>query len=471
MKLDNLPRLCAHCGATNPSSARFCESCGHSLDSVPAEREVAEATDAPARTRGRKRSAKAQAPEPGGAAPDRAQKAQARREFARVKQVIGRLRAMYWIGAAWCVILLWQLWRVGATLSSRDLEIPGLFWFLAAYVGCSLAVSVAGALFVARAPVLWSILLAGLQTLQFGLTLAEGSSTIGIGGQGFWMLVYWAAVGQAVRVQKLMEENPDFELVRSKISDERKVAGGVADAARERRREAARGKTGNVLKIGGLAAAALVVVGGGAWLALRPPSVDATVEAFAKAWNAGNSSKLAAFYPGGAESRTGQRLTEEIARRGWTQARPKIEEASRDGEDDWVNVVFKSDARTVEVAFRREKSKWHAATIRLPSMKPAPIQAAIADFERAWNTSNNTNEIFALMEAGFREAKEARLKRVFEKRQWINDRPEIGKAYGGEDAEAGKTRLRWRIAGDELRVTFEWWHPEWRITGIRFPRR
>lgn len=448
MNREAMPRLCAQCSHVNPPSARYCEACGADLtrSASPPVDDVA-----------------ASGPQ------DRESKARARREFARVKQVVFRLRALYWIGAALFVVqllLVLQAWsRMGEADGSRAATwIP---WYVA-IVGLMIATYVAGALLVARAPLVWAVVLASIQTLALALDLAYGSrDVLTLSVQVLWTLICWAAVGQAARVQRLQRENPEFELQRAKISADRKVEGGVADAARDRRRERAQRKNAARLRVVGIASAVVVVLGAIAWLATRPPRPDAAIESFAASWN--RAGELEAVFPGGPEARPNRAFAESLARRGWSRERPKIVEPAREEFDDQVRVTWAGDV-SVRVVFRLEAGSWRASGIDLPALAPAALEPAIARFEKAWN-SKGTEALLEMLEEGFRERRGARLVRSLERRAWADARPAIRDAADAQDPRRGKTSVAWELEGDELRIVFEWWHPRWRVTAVKFPRR
>ncbi|MCA8971028.1 MAG: zinc ribbon domain-containing protein [Planctomycetes bacterium] len=465
--MKSLPRLCSHCDHVNPSTARFCESCGFGLD-----RDFSTSDDSRSDADGA--SAK---PE------DRAAKAHARREFARIKQVVFRLRSLYWVIAAldvvYLLLILTILKRTAELVGEEAVEGADFAWILIAILGGLAVIHAIGAIFVTRAPVVWAIVLASLQTLWLGILVVSGDgSIVEYFVQGLLTVILWAAVGQASRAQQLLEENPEFELQRQRMDRDRHVDGGVADNVRSRRKRGAERKRHSALLVGALSVAVLGIGVLGVWWATRPPSADTIVEAFTERWNDGKPvGELAAYFVRGPESGPGLGMTEAFTRRGWESSRPNVSEVDREESDHSVLVTYRlgdggaadADAQRVRASFAALGDRWILTGVDLPELEVGPLDPAVRDFEAAWN-GNGPDAIFAMMEAGFRDAKQETFRRVMQKREWFEKRPRIADATVSLQRN-GRARAAWELEGDELSVKLEWWKSEWKVVGLRLPSR
>ncbi|MCB9890114.1 MAG: hypothetical protein H6832_05970 [Planctomycetes bacterium] len=467
--MKSLPRLCSQCDHVNPTTARYCESCGFGLD-----RDFSTGDDSKATDDGDAPSAK---PE------DRAAKAHARREFARIKQVVFRLRSLYWVIAAldvvYLLLILTILKRTAELVGEEAVEGADFAWILIAILGGLAVIHAIGAIFVTRAPVVWAIVLASLQTLWLGILVISGDgSIVEYFVQGFLTLILWAAVGQASRVQQLLEENPEFELQRQRIDRDRHVDGGVADSVRSRRKRGEQRKRHSALLVGALSVAVLGIGALSVWWATRPPSADTIVEAFTERWNDGKPvSELAAYFVRGPESGPGLGMTEAFARRGWESSRPNVVEVGREESDRSVLVTYRlgdggsseADARRVRASFSVEGDRWILTGVDLPDLEVGPIEPAVREFEAAWN-GDGPDAMFAMMEAGFRESKQESFRRVMQKREWFEKRPQVADATVSLQTD-GRARAAWELENDELSVKFEWWKTGWKVVGLRLPSR
>jgi len=83
------------------------------------------------------------------------------------------------------------------------------------------------------------------------------------------VLAFWCAVAQAARVQRLMAADPSLQLVRRRIDEGRRVAGGVGDRAKERARTETKARRRRRLKVVGGVLALLVAGVAASWLLKR----------------------------------------------------------------------------------------------------------------------------------------------------------------------------------------------------------
>jgi len=378
----------------------------------------------------------------------------------------GGQKAMFWAMSV-CAGLLVVLWQ----LAFDQLAELGGSWRLAltVLVWGQLAVTIAGALLVTRAPLVWTTIGACWWTLDTVLNVWLG----GLAPMNIFrlllMLSFWFAVGQAARVQRLMAADPSLQIVRKRLDPDRRVEGGIADAAQSRRRAEGRRILRRRVALGGIVVVGLVAVVAVIRLATRPPTVDATVQAFAEHWTRGDIAALGELFEEGAASRRANALRDDLEQRGWKGEPPRLGEPEVSPSNGSALATFPCGDGQLSVAFRRhERIGWKVTQVSLPSFVVPDVAPGIEAFRRAWATEG-TDALVACFRPASRERLGASLVRLLEKRDWQQRRPALGDLDPGTSGR-DRRKVLFAMGLDELGVTFEFWHPQWVVVGVQLPR-
>lgn len=449
------PPSCPACGASNEASARFCHACGA---------ELAAETRTTTAARERKRTKRS---EVASADQDRARKSLARQEFARTRTIVASLRASYGVAALIVTVLV----LVPSLLAGYPIGI--------ATGGIALAIMVPGFVLIVRQPLLWSLVIAALWTVLVAVEYVfAGGAGIGVGFaiEVFIAIAMWAGVTQAARLQRLMQENPELTLAKRRVAPERRVAGGVAETARESRRQANRARRLGRLKLAGLALLLLVALITALVFAMRPESVEVPLERFTRHWSAAELAALVAQFDAGAVDR--EKLESALARRVWRDTRPALGAARREprGSDEVlaafpVEASVTTQAGEIGVLLRLDAAakRWRLVDLELPDLRVGDPEAAAAAFRSAWS-ADGLDALIALCNEGLQQRR-ASLERVLEKRDWLRARPAIAESGIGKPTRSGSVSIEFELEGDAgiVETGWEYWHPSWRMTRFKPP--
>lgn len=448
---------CPKCQAENALDAAYCIACGAPL--APA------ATAGGGGVRSRRK---------GRATGDAAEQARARHEFARVKNSVLAVRAVFAASAIYAVVQV-LLWHVVLARLQRSVEFVGSeldqWSTVVSILGWSqVALLAAGFFFVLRSPLIWSVTGACYMTLSVALALWASDFSISVASLIglFTVVALWFAVGQAARVQRLMAADPKLQIVRKRIDPSRKVVGGVADEARERRRLEKRRTFRSRLRLLGAVAVLLVIGGVAIWQVTKPPSPDATIAAFAKAWQAGDVEALGGLFVDGPASRRAIGLREELERRGWQQSMPALTAGTLDDRGDHAVESYTCTGEPLRVMLARDKFGWHVTGVSLPNYEVPAFASGLAAFTAAWQ-AKGPEALVDMFRPTSRERLGSALKRMLEKRKWTEQRPALGEVPKGKTGDV-RQRLLIPLEDGELEVVFEFWHPSWRLVGIKLPQ-
>ena len=439
---------CPDCGANHAPGAKYCRACG--ADLARHDHATASSPAAPA---------------------DRAAKSIARREFGRVKQIVTTLRAIYAVAA----IVVGLAAVLPAILTGAILEPLGL--------GAALAfvTLLLGWRFVGRQPVLWSVVIAALWTIGVAmlvvLSLQAGDGIhAGLVVRAGLTLSFWAAVLQAVRLQRLMRDHSDFVLDRPRVADERRVEGGVAEQSREKHRRQKRETRRRRFAILGIAAALLTIGIVAAAYAMRPEAIDARIEAFESTWSGGDLDAVVASFDRAAIDV--ERVREPLARRGWQSSRPALGEARIIPHgDDGLRVAFTIEATPacaageLELQFElaADSRQWRLIGLNVPAIRTADASTAAEAFRTAWNAPG-LDALMTLCSDGL-QRKRSSIERIFERRGWNRSRPAVDTTEIGAPSKSGTVAIDFGLAGGEGAVAtgWEYWHPAWRMMRLKPP--
>jgi hypothetical protein len=439
---------CPQCQAACEPGQRFCRQCGAEI----------EAAASAVRTRRRRAASTG----------DAAERASARREFGRIKSVVMTVRGVFAASAVMAMLSTIVVFRLRQRLAGEGLDTDlehGLQ--LLGWMGIGeIVLLVLGALLVVRAPLLWTVVAACYWTLNtlLGWWLDDFAIAPWTLVRLLLLLSFWFAVGQAARLQRLMAADPSLQIVRKGIDPKRRVAGGVADEARARARQARGERWRTIGKIG----AAVVVLSLALWFVLRevskPPTVDASLDRFAAAWRADEWEPLGALCADGPGGQTVRTLREGCERRGWQ--RPAIELVAPAVEDvgGITRATYRAGAHEFVCVWRRDENRWRIVDIDLPPLVVPPLADGLQAFRAAWQQTG-TEPVLAMLRPSSRDRIGGALQRLLQKREWHEQRPRLGDEAPGPVRD-GRARVRFAVGDAELSVQFEFWHPRWHVTGV-----
>ena len=115
-----------------------------------------------------------------------------------------------------------------------------------------------------------------------------------------------------------------------------------------------------------------------------------------------------------------------------------------------------------------ERVGWKVVQVTLPPFDLPELAPSIDAFRQAW-AAEGTDALLACFRPASRDRIGAQLVRLLEKRDWHERRPALGDVDAGEPGRE-RRRVLFAIGFDELGVTFEYWHPSWRVVGVTLPR-
>jgi hypothetical protein len=445
---------CSACDAVVPKHATFCANCGAPLAAAPPNTEAEPSTKERGTKRSRRRSG------------DQLERSRARNEFGRIKHVVFTMRATFWASVALAAaqVGLFHI-ALGKVLFASTALKTALFVLLYG----QLALTLAGALFVLRAPLLWTTIGACYWTLNTTVGIYANDFRVSpIDAVMLFMLVaFWAAVGQAARVQRLLRENPELQLVRKRIAPERVVSGGVAEAARERHRVELRRRRIARLRFLGATGLGVVLVGLAAWWWTRPPSAGEFLRTFRERWGTADVDAIAGMMRDGPHGREARELREQIERRGWGKEHLRIEGEELEEDGDRAATRLRCTAGAVVARFLREGDKWSVFDVELPPFEPPPIDDTIRAFRSAWG-ERGIEAMVAMTRESSRSQLQKSLHRLFDRRTWLERRPPLGEVDAGSGTGVRRSVL-FSIGNREMTVVFEFWFPSWHLAGITLP--
>lgn len=521
-------RECPECGALNPAAAEYCDACGCMFPKIarpapaavpdaaaaersgppplPGESATEEPPPLPGESVGtpaaRTRSAAAakkrgRSGRRGRRSPEDVEKMRARQEFARVKSTVQTVRMVYIVSAGGAAVNVF-LWHVLLPYTMQLVLGDGFgTWFpimsVALYLQFGLLT--VGAVLVLRAPLLWTVIGAAVWTLQnimqwwlviecmaINRRVAEYEASplsalfssrppvesIEVGMiiviAAFWSLIaaaLWFAASQAARVQRLMRENPELQIERKGLDPYERVDGGVGDKLRKKREEESGNEAKMILKIGGGVVIGLVVLLVFLLLSSMPPAVDGAVDRFTAAWRSADLEAIDSQLQRGS-------VAKEIRRHGWGEATPTLGEPEMEVGDDRVDVTWPCAGDEIRARFVLVEEAWQLQDIVIPELDPPAIGPAIERYRVAWSKPG-MDALVEQFRPDLRPRFGAAMRRMFEKRDWSQKRPDLGDVDPGR-VRNGNCSVLFAIGFDELKVRFEYWHPRWHVTGIIPPQ-
>lgn len=435
-------RPCPQCGVEQTPNAKFCIACGAPM-----------ASPRPRPTAGGRRA---------GRSPDELERARGRREFARVKTYTFAVRGIFWSYAFLSLVVGLLVLAARSSAHGEDRTILGI---LAGVTAFELAMSVAGALFVLRAPLLWTTIAACWITLVAALEFWGGDYrvTLRVILRLLGVVCMWCGVSQAARLQLVMAADPSLSLRVQKVAPERRVEGGVVDLARARLRREGNARLVKRLQLLGAIVVGLVLFAFGLVWLMAPPTVDGAVARFEAAWSKnGSAGVLAQFEVPPAA------FGEDLERRGWHDTRPALVTPVVEATEQRANVRWGTGDDAVQATFLLDDRTWRLRNLNLPALRVTDHAPAIEAFRRAWQ-AKGTDALVALLRPASRDRVGATLVRLLTKREWHAQRPELGETFPPKAGSRGRLRVGFAVGSDQVDVSFEYWHPQWYVVGVSLP--
>jgi hypothetical protein len=435
-------RPCPQCGVEQTPNAKFCITCGAPMAS-PRPRPGAAGRRA-------------------GRSPDELERARGRREFARVKTITFAVRGIFLAYAFLAAVVgLLLLTLRGAV----DDELQSLLTIVLLITASEVVVSLAGALWMLRAPLLWTTVAACYFTLATAVNFwaSNYAFTLGLGIRLFGVVCMWCGVAQAGRLQRVMAADPSLSLRVQKVAPERRVEGGVVDQARARLRREGNARLVKRLQLLGAIVVGLVLFAFGLVWLMAPPTVDGAVARFEAAWSKNGSAGVLAQFdvPPAA-------FGEDLERRGWHDTRPALVTPVVEATEQRANVRWGTGDDAVEATFLLDDRTWRLRNLNLPALRVSDHAPAIEGFRRAWQ-AKGTDSLVALLRPASRDRVGATLVRLLTKREWHAQRPELGETFPPKAGSRGRLRVGFAVGSDQVDVSFEYWHPQWYVVGVSLP--
>lgn len=325
-------RCCRECGAIHVDvEIAYCEECGASLDgSMVAPEE-----------RARRRSAIA--------------------ELNKAKESIRAVRTLYWVGALLSGLLLGLL-----LLAFGSHGVGGTVFFVLGLTALIVGLYVAGAVRIFREPLLWSTLIASLETIQLAMSVIEGAF-LSAAIRAVWALALWSVVARVTRVRRLIEKYPELwhaqMIARRRGSSRDKRA---PTTARVRRLEAAKGEARRRWMMAG--AAAVVLVGlGAAWKVLsRPPLLSDAVSEFVDDWNRSDVAAVTEWFSPDRRDKVAAWINKTTSGRDWSGGLPKIQEHREMAvRETSAAILFATIDGDIQTAWRLGEDGWGITTVKV----------------------------------------------------------------------------------------------------------
>ena len=465
---------CDKCDVLNPAKAQRCVECGEPLSKqtpppLPAGDVQHDAPKAAPRRRSRR-----------DLDPEQVERSRQRQEFGRIKNIVFTVRSVYLAGAMFAVVQLLCYHLILARVfyeqdaGTVSLVVGGVSW-------AQLGLMAAGARFVKRAPFPWTLVGAAywtlgtaqawwIATLADGVLLQDSRVMAWLTMMGLMVFAFWFAVGQANRVQRLMQANPELQLERKRLRPEDLSLGGIAEEATQRSRRNRQHTNAAHLRIIVVSVAVLLLGGGGVWAMTRPPVVEDAAERFAERWAAMDLPFLGKMFVGGEFSRQASDFGAGLEQRGWHKSAPTLADPKCNGNDKVAIARFACDDDEVVTRWQFGAAGWRLQGVSLPGLVTKDLEGGVAAFRSAW-ASPGTDALLAMVRPADQRAVGSRLSRILKGRDWSQQRPPLGDDDPGRVSSSGRSSVLFEFEGDELRVTLKYWRPSWYIVGLRLPRR
>ena len=230
----------------------------------------------------------------------------------------------------------------------------------------------------------------------------------------------------------------------------------------------------NLMVIVGLVGVGAVVAGVLLFAAFGPePPASYYASKFEDAWNDGDRAKLEALFAEASREKDLAEMDRELARRGWTfggtelgppQALvPRDPAKRREGRQIFGHAVPGGQIRSV---WRQGEEDWWVIDVGFSDIRPDRGARPELEQFRDLLAAGDQEGILALATESLRPQLRRFLGR-FDARLTPADREGGARIRREEPVRPGRTRGYVVIGEHEIRLTLDYWHPGWRIVGMK----
>ena len=248
---------------------------------------------------------------------------------------------------------------------------------------------------------------------------------------------------------------------------ERIAEEGVGERSRNRRRESSQKGNSSALRILLVTVGALFLLGGGVWAMTRPPAIEDAAAEFEQLWLAGDADAMIGIIDANS-ARTSSKLEAKLTKRGWIDAMPALSKQEIDLRDRRATTSWECAGGKLQVRWLlTENSRWRITQFAWPDWEPPSVDTGIAAFRAAWAAPGDDDLKALTRIPGGRLA--TSLETLLKRREWRQRRPMLEEARIGGVRAGGSCTVRFKVAGGEMKVSFDYWHPRWTLSGLRMP--
>ncbi len=406
--------------------------------------------------------------------PEDVERSRQRQEFGRIKSIVFTVRSVYWSGIVFAAVQL-LLYHLILQPVFTDLELTTYSVVVGIISWGQLALLIAGARLIMRQPYVWTLIGAGYWLLATGQAfwvasladwaLLQDTRVVAyLTMMVFMLFAFLFAVGQAKRVQRLMDANPDLQLQRKRLDPEARSVGGIAEEAAVRRDMERKRSHAMQLRLVVAAVGVLVLGGGGVWAMTRPPAPQSAAAKFAEHWGAEDFQSVYKLCVGGESGRVAGSLREDLQQRGWHRDAPVLGEVAVVGAAEHATSRFPCASGELVVQWQLRDVGWRIVSSSLPELVVGKVDDGVATFRAAWASSGMAPLLAMIRPESFKIARG--VTSILKRREWLETRPALGDVDVGDLRARGKVRVRFELQSKELSVTLQYWHPEWKIAGF-----
>lgn len=334
-------RSCPGCGAIHfDDGVSFCEECGTSLDgSAVSPEELSE-------------------------------RQRANRELGKARMSVRVVRFLYIFGAVGSGLLV-----LATLLMFTQAHQPtGVLLLLLAIGAAMLGVYTAGALRIFHQPLLWSVLIACLETVRLGLSILEGNG-VKMLFLGLWTVALWSVVARVTRVRRFIHQYPELWNAKGggrarkaalRGRPKREKPEERAHGALRQRRVAAAREQRRMGLVAAIVVVAMALVGVGWHYATRPPALEEALASFTEDWDRSDKTAVTERFAASLRPKVSRWLGRTNSRRDWSEGLPPIMMTSvTSRSSSRARVAFDTIDGVVETVWKLDENVWALASIKV----------------------------------------------------------------------------------------------------------
>jgi hypothetical protein len=248
---------------------------------------------------------------------------------------------------------------------------------------------------------------------------------------------------------------------------ERIAEEGVSERSRTRRRERSQKGNSSALRIILVTVGALFLVGGGVWAMTLPPAIEDAAAEFEALWQAGDADAMIDRIDANS-ARTSSKLKAKLTKRGWLADMPALGTCEIERRDRRAATSWDCAGDKLRVAWLlTENDRWRITRFAWPEWQPPSVDSGVAAFRAAWGAPgcDGLQELTRIPDGRLANS----LETLLERREWHERRPVLEEARIGGMRADGSCSVYFTVAGGEMKVGFDYWHPRWTLSGLRLP--